>query len=304
MALRYSFGDMIEKTLRYLQPVSEMAITLESAALPGATTLTVDGSSPFLSAIRPGTILGLDLEVFYVTNISSATLTVVPGFRGSTEAAHAAGTLIWINPRFTRFDIGQAINDELSALSSPDQGLGQILTTDITYIPAFQGYALPANFHNTSSKVMEISFAIAPPVRTFPLIRRNEYRVVRNQTYTSVFPNGAGIIIYRRAWPGFPIHVQYLSPFNNLTQLSDDATTVGGMPDHQQDIPPMGAMLRLATDREIGRNSPVAQPDPRKAPEIPPGAMANATQRLEIRYERRCNEERNRLQRAFPNAER
>jgi hypothetical protein len=304
MATRYTFGGLIEKTLKYLQPVSEMQITLESSVTPGATTLSVDGTSPFLSAIRPGTILGLDLEVFYVVSISSSTLTVEPGYRGSVEAAHAAGTLIVINPRFTRFDIGEALNDELSALSSPDQGLGQILTADITYIPAFQGYALPSTFHNTSSKVMEISFKIAPPVRTYPLIRRNEYRVIRNQSDTSVFTYGAGIIIYRRAWPGFPIHVQFLSPFSNLSGLSDDVTVVAGMPDHQQDIPPMGAMLRLATDREIGRNSPTAQPDPRKAPELPPGAMMNATNALERRYKDRCNEERNRFQRSFPNAER
>lgn len=85
--------------------------------------------------------------------------------------------------------------------------------------------------------------------------------------------------------------------------LSDDLLTVAGVPLNMQDIVYMGTMLRLAPDREISRNDASRQPDPRKAPEVPPGAMMAAGNSLYQRYLRRVNEEASRIKRAYPQRE-
>ena len=71
----------------------------------------------------------------------------------------------------------------------------------------------------------------------------------------------------------------------------------------RSDIVVMGAEIRLAPDREISRNSTASQPDPRKNPEVPAGAMQQSTNKLEARRQRRIDEERSYINRNYPNAE-
>ena len=141
------------------------------------------------------------------------------------------------------------------------------------------------------------------PARRYPLIRRGEYRTIRNQT-SSDFPNGAGLVIYKGGRAGQPIHVQYLAPFTRLVNPTDDVLTVGGVPQSAQDILAMGAALRLAPPREIQRNTMGSQPDPRKAAEVPANAIQSSANALNGQYMKRINEEQSRIRRAFPNAER
>jgi hypothetical protein len=244
--------------------------------------------------------------VFYVESVNTSTgvATVVPGFQGSTEANHSDGALAYINPRFTRWDVSQAINDEILSLNSPENGLGTVTSVLLTYVPAFAGYDLTSAFDGRASRVLEVSYKIAPPVRTYPLIRRGDYRVIRGQsTSQSDFPSGNGIIFYKNAYPGLPITVQFLAPFAPLVNLTDDLLTVAGIPLSAQDIVTMGAEIRLAPDREIARNNAGSQPDPRKAPEVPPGAIQQSTTKLEARRQRRIDEERAYINRDYPQAE-
>ena len=305
-----TYSDLIEKTLRYLTPTQvEQTLQITTNYVAASGTLVVDSTSPaYASAGRPGTVLACGLQLWLVQKDNgSGNLSVIGGFQGSTDANVTASTTsptatVYVRPKFSRYDISEAINDELLALGSPDNGLGQVLTTDITYVPAFMGYALPATFDNASSKVLEVSYKVPDPSRRFPLIRHGDYRVVRNQS-DSVFPNGAGIIVYKKAMAGLPIHVTYLAPFSTLVNLTDNVLTVAGMPVSAQDIVPLGTAIRLAPTREVQRNTMAAQPDPRKATEVPPNAIQASVNALQMQYQARISQERNRLMRAFPEAE-
>jgi len=422
-----TYGDTIEKVARYLMPRPPQTVSVLTAYTAASSTLILNGSSPSAQAVRPGSLLGIDLEVFYVSsvvgtgvasvtgsavslpltvttgsndtfiyNYASATIsqsfvvppgtystlatlvtaveaavgsfageafstfvtvvpqgtgllftevgnsqqgsgdyfaagthnvatalgiagsgttnftdqlicTVAPGFQGSTEANHSVGAKVYINPRFTMFDISVAVNDEILSLSAPSCGLGQIDTVQITYIPTFDGYDLGSGFDAYSSYVLGVSYKIVAPTRRHPQIRRGDYRVIRNNV-DGDFPSGNGIQLNNdrygeRAQVGFPITVIYLAPFATLVNWSDDLLSVGGIPLTCQDIVVMGAECRLASDREIQRNSTAAQPDPRKAPEVPAGAMRGATASLELRRQRRINEEADRIWKRYPNAE-
>ena len=303
-----SYSGAIEKTMRLLTPTMvEQALQITTDYVAGSGTLVLDSAAAALAAVRPGVILANNLNLFYVTGVASNTISVIGGYQGSADVSQAHGATPaatgYVRPKFSRFDVSVAINDELDALSSPENGLGQILTADITYVPVFEGYSLPATFDAASSYILEITYKESLPVRRYPLIRRGQYRTLRNQT-TSDFPNGCAVKVSEGGWPGQPMHVQYLAPFTRLVNQTDDLLTVAGVPQTAQDIVPMGAALRLAPPREIQRNTMGAQPDPRKAQEVPPNAIQASANALNIMYLKRISQEQARIKRAFPNAER
>jgi hypothetical protein len=295
-------NDVIQKVhRRLLSGVRQQVVILESAYTAGGATLTLGGS--YLGAVQVGYTLSIDLEIFFVQSVSGSTIGVVPGFNGSTEANHTAGAQVYINDRFPFFDIQQAINDDLLDLSAPYNGLGQILFIDQTFTPTYMGYDLGDQFDATSSKVLEVSYQIAPPVRTYPLIRRGMYAVRRNMNQPAIFPSGNALIIYDSAYPGLPVHIQFLAPYSPLVNLTDDLTTVAGLPASQYDLPALGAEILLIQPREVKRNFIEAQPDPRKAPETPPGATMQSLNQLQAQRQRRIDAEADRISRAYPEAE-
>lgn len=311
MALSKTFGQVIQEARRIVMPDAPLTVRVVKPYTAGASTIWLDATSSQFNAVRNGVILGVDQEVFLVVgdpNVSTGVTPVSPGYMGSTEASHSQGALCEVKPRFTMFETGQFVIEELQAMASPSYGLGQICRVLATWIPTFVGYDLgggtPAAFDSLNSRVLEVSYRIAPPIRTYPLIRRGAYRTTRNQSPTqSDFPSGNGIILAKPAYPGFPLTVQYTAPYGTPVNLGDDLQEVCGVPPTQQDIVYMGAVLRMAPDREIARNALDAQPDPRKATEVMANAMQSATNSLMMRYQRRCNQERSQLRQAYPQCE-
>ena len=136
--------SMINQVLRRVQPGQHVeSLILNGAYTAGSTSMSFnDPAGTILGNLRPETTIAIDLELFYVQAISGFTATVVPGYAGSTEAGHASGSLVYVNPRFTQFDIMQAINDDLNDLCSPENNLYQVKSVEITYSPATVGYDL------------------------------------------------------------------------------------------------------------------------------------------------------------------
>jgi hypothetical protein len=297
------FSDVIEKChRRLLSGVRQQIVQLTADYTADSETMQLAGT--YYGAVQPGALLSVDLEIMYVEAITTTgTVTVIPGYGGSTPADHTEGTQACINDRFPRFDIAAAVNDDLLDLSAPYNGLGQILFVDQTFNPTYMGYDLGSQFDPTSSKILEISYQIAPPVRTYPLVKKGMYATRRNMNQPSVFPSGNAVIIYESAYPGLPIHVQFLAPYSPLVNLTDDLNDVAGLPTSQYDLPALGAEILLIQPREIKRNFIESQPDPRKAPEVPPGATMNSLQQLQAQRQRRIDAEADRIERAYPNAE-
>lgn len=383
-----TFGDLIEKVYRRVMGgIRERTVQLVSPLDAISNNVSLSGTQ--VSGISPGVILAVEMELLYVTSWNSSTgvATVQRGYYGSLAVTHAALTLAYINPRYSRYDIGVAINDDLRSLSSPTNGLFRVGVATITYNPVFQGYdlgLLPDNFID----ILEIRYRIAPPYRTFPAIKK--WKVLRGVP-DPVFPSGKGLIIYEAGWPGLPIYVTYSAPFIRMVNTSDDlfntpatndesppyngysttttinftGTTVNGstivsvnstsglylgmpiadtnqavpnsttivginpsslqitlsqaatgsytaeamyaanpvtvqnLPRTAVDLPPLGAEVDLTLPREISRNFMESQPDPRKAVDVPAGAVAGSVNALMARRAARINEEADRLQRQY-----
>ena len=384
-----TFGDLIEKVYRRtMGGTRERTVQLPNAIDSDETTFVVSGQQA--SGIAPGVILAIEMEVMYVLAFDSSTnvVTVVRGYYGSKATSHVANVIAYMNPRYSRYDIGVAINDDLRSLSSPSNGMFRVGVAEITYNPVFAGYDLgdlPANFID----ILEVRYRIAPPYRTFPAIK--SWKVVRWQQNSTdpVFPSGLGLIIREAGWPGLPIYVTYSAPFISLVDPSDSlvntpgtndeappfngyssevaatftgTTTNGGstitsvsntsglyvgmalagtgitigttitgisissssitistpatasgtvtiqaantpnipnMTPTMLDIPALGAEIDLTLPREISRNFMESQPDPRKAQEVMPNAIAGSVNALIARRQARISEEADRLARQY-----
>ena len=316
-----TFKDLIEKVYRRVMGgVRERAVQLVGDIQSSDVSITLSGSQ--VSAMFPGVVLSIEMEMLYVISWDSTkNIAVVQrGYLGSTATGHNDKTLCYINPRYSRYDIGVAINDDLRSLSSPSNGMFRVGVAEITYNPVFQGYDLgdlPDNFID----VLEIRYKIAPPTRSFPPIRK--WKVVRwNTSVTdSAFPSGRGLIIYESGWPGLPMIVTYSAPFIRLVDPADGVFNTPGSNDEAAphngysstvyangvpnltptmlDLPPLGAEIDLTLPREISRNFIDSQPDPRKAQEVPANAIAASVNSLMTRRAQRIAEEADRLQRQY-----
>jgi hypothetical protein len=297
--------DLINKTLRYLEPSQiDLAAVLSVDYTAGNATMTVSGVANSAAAIALGATLAVDLEVFYVTGYDSGTgvVDVVPGYQGSIPADHTAGVLVWINPKFTAFDVATAINDDLADLSSPDNAVFQVGVSAFTYNPTYMGYDLGAPtmdppFPDNFIDILVMRYRIPTPTHNFPLLAN--WALSRNVT-DPIFPSGNGVILYESAYPGMPVYVTWFAPLGQFENLSDIVVTTTGLQPSAIDLPPLGAAIRLVEGREVKRNFIESQPDPRRAQDVPPGAVLNSTRGWIARRQSRIDAESDRIKRQFP----
>lgn len=312
-----TFGDLIEKVYRRVMGgIRERTVQLTNAITDVQENVVVNGSQA--GSIAPGVIMSVELELMYVTawDASNLTATVVRGYYGSVPSNHDANVIVYLNPRYSRYDIGVAINDDLRSLSGPTNGLFRVGVAELTYNPVFAGYDLgdlPSNFID----ILEVRYRIAPPYRTFPPIKK--WKIIRWQQGNTdpAFPSGLGLVIYESGWPGLPIYVTYSAPFIRFVDTADSilntpatndeappyngysTATVPNLTSTMIDLPPLGAEIDLTIPREISRNFMESQPDPRKAQEVAPGAVAGSANALINRRMARISEEADRLQRQY-----
>lgn len=287
-------NDLIDATLDFLQGGTDETINT-LAASPDASTTSLTFTYE-LAGIVPGTMIGVGLEVMRVmdTNTTAKTATVLRGQRGSTAAAHTSGDVVQVSPRFSRWSVFRALNDDIDALSGA--GLYQMKTVDLTYNASTMGYDL------TSVTSLESIYSVrysVPSTKEWPLLRPSEYRFDRNAS-TSDFASGFSLILYQPAYPGRTVRVAYKAPFVRMTSATDDVQTVAGLPATANDIPPYGAAIRLQAGHESARIASESQPDTRRPDEVPVGANLQAASGWSRLRSQRIDEELRRLARHYP----
>jgi hypothetical protein len=251
-----------------------------------------------LAGITAGARLSVGLNTFYVwdVNTSGQTATVTAGEYGSTDANLAAGTTVHVRPVFTDSELFNALNEEVAALSSPQSGLFQVKTIDLTYNASIDGYDISAT---DIQAIYEVRFQEPGPYKDWPRIPAHEW-VLERKAYVTDFPSGTALRLNRGGWPGYDVRVTYMAPYSPFATLADDVTAVCGVSAQAADIPPIGAAVRLVAGREVKRNFTEAQPDTRRAEEVPPGAIANSARGLMMLRQQRISEEAARLRSQYP----
>ena len=257
---------------RALSGLREEQNQLGSAVNASASTVSL-AAGQTLGSIQAGAVLQVDYELMLVEGAAATTgINVVRGYYGSTAASHATGALMTVNPRFTAVDIIKAVNETIDDLSSPSNGLYQMLEITLTYNPVLVGY----DFTDVNTGV-----ALTPA----NLIDVHEVRV---HDYGPA-----------QAWPLIGPS-QYKAPYSTpLVNASDDVLGVTGLHTQAHDIPTLGAAYRMMAWREFKRSFTESQGEPRRAQEVPVGSSETAVKMVAAQLQARIDDERTRLDRMY-----
>lgn len=290
-------ADLVAETKRHLQSLQREPMNrLAAAVTDDATTMSFEFDS---SAIQAGAHLQVGLELVYVWSVDTATKTAVVqrAQLGSTATAHVAGAVVTVNPKFPDFAILKAINDDLADLSSPVNGLYAVRGVDLVFSPGASGYDLPVV--GDLLEVIEVRqrLGASSSYRQWPVLTNHE--ISRNVNATD-FPSGIALFLHEGAGAGQPIRVLYKAGFGRLVSLANDVELIAGLPESMHDLPPMGAAVRLVAPREIKRNFTEAQGEPRRAAEVPPGAVGNSMRLVAGARQSRITSEAAKLAQQYP----
>lgn len=263
-----------------------------------ATTVTSSDTSIVMSydlaGLRTGSVFEIDSELMYVwvAESGSKTLTVERGYLGTTAAAHTAGALAILNPRFPQQQLLDSFNQELDDLSSPSNGLFRVIAANVDY----NGSDRQVNLTSATTIIDLIDVRLRYLSSDYPVLRG--VRLSRDLP-TSDFASGFALTFDEVSMAG-TLRVRYKAPFVRASTTSSDIQSVCLMPINMEDIVEMGVMARMLAVREVKRNFIESQGDTRRSDEVPAGSMANSvTNILRLRRDR-IIAEASKLARQYP----
>lgn len=285
-------ADLVAATRLHLGGRPQLNLLAQNLT-SGGTTVTFTRS---LAGIQEGSVLSVGLEVLYVWSVDTAALTalVQRAQQGSAAAAHTAGDVVLVNPKFTDWEIFTALNNDLASLSA--NGLYQIRTLDLTAVAGRTGY----DFNATG-------FLSVADIRwQRPGTVSNEWPEITDFTLspnmpTGTFPSGTALFLDGPLPTAQQtIRVRYRSALGTLTALTDDVT-VTGLPATAADIPPFGAAITVLASRPAARADTSSQGDTRRAAEVSVNDTTGAPAALRVLRAQRISEEATRLAQQWPN---
>lgn len=283
-------ADLLAAARRWLQSSGRPEYNRLTAQINASVTSAAFDFA--LGSIAERAVLGIDLEEVLVWSVSSPNATIQRGWNGSTGAIHALGSVVEVNPLFSQWRILNEINAEMTALSSPANGLYRVKTKTITATAA-SSYDLAAD----AVSVLYAQWNDYGASQDWPRLRR--FDLLSNQD-TSVFASGVGLQLYTPPPPGRTIRVTYAAAFGTLAALTDDVVATAGLPATAVDIPAIGAAARLLSSRESRRSQIDASPEARQGADVPPGTARSAASQLFALRDRRITEEASRLTASYP----
>ena len=225
-------------------------------------------------------------------NTGTKTATVERAFNGTVAVAHLTNAYVIVNPRFPRHQIIEAINDELSDLSSPMNGLFRVKSIDINY----NGSDRMINFP-VIDDVIDLAEVRIRYLST-DYLKVPKVALTRNLP-TSDFGSGIALTINQTVRSG-QLRVSYKTGFGRLVNESDDVQAITGFPLSAEDILVIGAQIRLVSPREIKRNFTESQGEPRRAEEVSAGAVGSSVTNLLRMRRDRITAEAAKLNRQYP----
>ena len=251
-----------------------------------------------LGNVGEGSFLSVGTNTLLVVDVNTLTgvATVVGGQRGSTDQNATAGELVRVNPRFTDYQVVRELNNTLRQMSSPTLGLFQVASAEIDYAQPVEGYDLSGV--SGLVKVLEVRRQTYGPSFAWPTVQADQWDLLESAP-TSDFASGMSLRVIG-ADTGLVVQVLYAKTFTPIGYTLSTDVSVTGVTTEMEDIPPLGAAVRLMTGREVSRNNTDAQGDTRRANETPPGAIAASYRGLQQWFLQRVKEESTRLRAKYP----
>lgn len=263
---------------------------LASQLASGGTTATFTYG---LGSIRANSVFELGSELLYVwsVNTSAKTAEVERAYGGTTAVTHASGAAATVSPRFPRNQILTTLNNELSDLSSPINGLYQMKTVDLSY----NGSDRMINMTGVTSilDVYDVRYRYLND--DYPIVR--DVRFLRDMP-TSDFASGK-VLAFDSGVRSGTIRVLYKAPYGSFASESTTLASAGVVSEIE-DLLVLGAQIRMIAGREIKRNFTESQGDTRRPDEVGSGAVVNSMIGLQRLRRDRILAESARLARLYP----
>lgn len=298
---RSTVGSVLDRTLRQLNSsIRNELNTLAVAINTSATQITM--TFDLTPAFRLGSVVAVGLELMRITSVdtSAKTANVIRGWQDSPIQSHSVGDEVYVNARFTRFDVYDALIDELTAWQ-PD--LFKVVSYEATVDDDQETFELPVSLsaaigvikvtrqweNSDSSSWPNLQFRLSrgdPAVWTGATLSG---LVVRLLPQNNVLRNGK-------------VHALVAYPFvvdDTLTEATDLVATVGLSPS-MLDVLVMGIKVRVLTDDENNRASRQAADESRRAGDVPVNRGLEVAQTMRNNYLRRYADEVLKLRTRYP----
>lgn len=237
-----------------------------------------------------GGLVCVGLNTFYVLAVNAAgdTLTVHPGADGGPEVNVTAGEVVRFKPTYTTWSIFREWCNELSSMSSPNNGLYAFGSFESS--PNWQSgtYALPDAWATAGE------FPLRLLIARYKQRGHTSWQAISGEWQA----DGNEVRIYGEQPNASSIEFVLAFPFKQPVDLTTDPADCG-LNENNWDIPGLGAMETLSRGGESRRMNPSSQGDPRRAAEIPTGANIGISREWGRKQAERMQEELTRLQAQF-----
>ena len=301
-----TFNDIVarvkQQLLGYTKDQASITYLVESM---DATEITFMVDPETVTNLSRG-IVEIDDEILIVKKFDRSTgiVTVLGGVggggrgaEGTTAAAHAADAFVTDDPRYPRARVKEAINDTIQAVY-PD--LWVFGNYEFPWQAARYEYPLPVDVED----VYKVTTNTIGPSRVWFPNSSWRFNPLASTTagQTPVGATGKSIQVMRDfIVPGRNVRVIYTKKPTTLTNNSDPFEATSGLPERTVDLITYGACWRLLPAYEAARLQQQAIEATERAPLVPTGAGSQAAQFFLGLYQKRLNEERDRLFRLFEN---
>jgi hypothetical protein len=284
-------SELIEDTNRHLYGSSRQEINRLKTTV-GTTDVTIELEFDLLGAVR-GSYISIEDEIMYVFSATSASkqLVVARGYLGTAAAAHTAAAIVEVNPRFPREFIKEALKREINSYGPR---LFRVTAHNISTLTDGLSYDMPVSdfYHVVGITGKYTDSSARPALFSFNIEREMD---------TADFSSGSALLLNSALTLGSTLRLRIARPFDTSTFLDGtDVEATVGLAYSMVDIPSIGAAYRLLSTREIPRTNMAAQPEPRRAEEVPPGHISSVVQQLKRMRDERISEEQFTLREKYP----
>jgi hypothetical protein len=259
-----------------------------------------------IDAVSVGSFLNIDDELVYVEakNPSSRTCEIIRAMRGTTAADHDDGALVYVDPIFARHTIRREIRNEVGSWPAD-----LFYPTSTTFERIATGSDVwkmtTASLPSLADRLIGIlDVTVSADSATESPLRVDQWAL----THYSTNINGSALdeadLRIQTNYGGTSdlIVVVAATPVATASLWDDDDTTLSALsiPENWADIVLMGAAWRLMLTRDVGRSLIDAQPEPRRAEEVPIGASGSIATMFKRSRDARINEEIIKLKARWP----
>lgn len=248
-------------------------------------------------AVADGTVVDqglveIDDEILYVESSDAGSVTIPPfgrGYMGSAAAAHTANTQVIVDPYFPKQAIKDAVNH---ALLSMYPRVYAVDATELTMIAGVTSYELPAEV----DRIISASWQVPGATGYWRPVKR--WRA-DNEASTAAFATGKAIHIADPIPSGRTVRVVYAKKFVDFVDSSSTFDT-SGLLESMRDVLVYGAAWRLVQFLEVAREDLDSVQNQERSKYAPAGTASALAARILSLYERRIEEERDRLRQLYP----